>query len=97
MSENERIRFSLNLRKPEHAKAWEQLQQYSGKQRSEFIINCIVAAADEDHLAKVMGRVLDEKLGNIQLQQPLQPPPAPPQQAFEAEIPVALLDFGDQF
>ena len=97
MSEHERIRFSLNLKKPEHAKAWEQLQQHHGKQRSEFVIDCIVVAADVDHLSKVIGRVLDEKLGSFQMQQPTRPSAAPPQQVAEVKIPAELLDFGDQF
>ncbi|MDD3409498.1 MAG: hypothetical protein PHY12_01670 [Eubacteriales bacterium] len=56
-----------------------------------------MAAADEDHLAKVMERVLDEKLANMQLQQPSQQEATFPQQTTDGQIPAALLDFIDQF
>ena len=95
MSKYERIRFTLNLDKPEHAQVLEQLQKYSGKKRSEYVVECILAAVDAEHLEKLIGKVLDERLKSGQLS--ALPTSDTEPIAHKNEIPASMLKLLDEF
>ena len=93
MSRRERLRVSFNLDSSRHMQAWEQIGQLDGKQRSDYIIDCILAMTDDNRMEKTMRKVLDERFEQV----PLQPAMEPTEQAASDadRLPDALIGLID--
>lgn len=78
--------FRPNLNDPQQRQAWAILEQIPSGQRKAFLVQAILATEQDDRLEKIIRKVMQEELRQIDLTD------LPREQSTEP-VPVAALDF----
>ena len=58
------------MENPRHREAFALFSAQSGKQRSEYVVDCIIKAQDENRLEKTIQRIITEALRGISFPAP---------------------------
>lgn len=78
--------FRPNLNDPQQRQAWAILEQVPSGQRKAFLVQAILATEQDDRLEKIIRKVMQEELRQIDLTDLPREQPTEP-------VPVAALDF----
>ncbi|WP_419518065.1 plasmid segregation centromere-binding protein ParR [Gemmiger sp.] len=78
--------FRPNLNDPQQRQAWAILEQIPSGQRKAFLVQAILATEQDDRLEKIIRKVMQEELRQIDLTDLPREQPTEP-------VPVAALDF----
>ena len=66
----ERRYLTFDMENPRHREAFTIFSAQSGKRRSEYVVDCILHAQQENYLEEMMRRVIPEALSGIALTAP---------------------------
>lgn len=78
--------FRPNLNDPQQRQAWAILEQIPSGQRKAFLVQAILATEQDDRLEKIIRKVMQEELRQIDLTDLPREQPTEP-------VPIAALDF----
>lgn len=89
----ERRYLTFDMENPRHREAFALFSAQSGKQRSEYVVDCIIKAQDENRLEKTIQQIIVEALKSISFSTPVEENKTADLQTTEkiADLPDALL------
>ncbi len=89
----ERRYLTFDMGNPRHREAFTLFSAQSGKQRSEYVVDCIIKAQDENRLEKTIQQIIMEALKGISFSTPVEKNKTVDLQTTEniTELPDALL------